>query len=76
MPSLSGHQVKPPDDDNPFSEKTMRHHGCIVIEGVRVGVLAKQNGYWYVMENVDFGFSHPFRYKKDILPAIHKWWNH
>lgn len=54
----------------------MRHHGCIVIEGVRVGVLAKQNGYWYVMENVDFGFSHPFRYKKDILPAIHKWWNH
>jgi len=46
-----------------------------MMDGVRVGVLAKQNGYWYIMENVDFGHKHRFRYKKGALASISKWWN-
>ena len=48
--------------------------GIIQMEGVRVGILCKQNGKWYVMENVDFGYRKPFRYKQDAINAVLRWW--
>jgi hypothetical protein len=49
--------------------------GVILMDGVQVAALCKQNGKWYVMENTDFGYRRPFNYKQEAIDAVRKWWN-
>jgi hypothetical protein len=52
----------------------MKAVGIVFIDGVQIGRACKQNGRWYLMENVDFGWKRSFVLKDQMLEAVRKWW--
>jgi len=53
----------------------MKIKGTITIDGVQVGLLCKQNGQYFLMENTDFGWKRPFTYLSEVFKAVTDWWN-
>jgi hypothetical protein len=48
--------------------------GHVYMDGVTVGTVCKQNGKWYVLDNVDFGHRRPFNKISQLMEAVSEWW--